>query len=259
MLHAEQNTGRQVSTRYEWSPALKQSVQAFRYWQLRYRQVRNLGILLPRLITLQSQAGLSDEEVNVTSVRAILQQLQLASNTLCQHQNRHSELRSTYLEELAEAIVLDRSPNLVHDSLAHVKEDCVASQIQHLLKRENLCRMFRKIKRILKPVAQQGLSRIDVLDTSANTAAHGDPSNPKDWKGPWVTITKPTAIAEVVKSINRKQYHQAHVMPFGSGPVAEALGRRGALLWQTHCSRVRYRNHCRKSISCQRHVASLIP
>jgi hypothetical protein len=48
MLHAKRNTGRLVSTRYEWSPALKQSVQAFRYWQLRYRQVRNLGILLPR-------------------------------------------------------------------------------------------------------------------------------------------------------------------------------------------------------------------
>jgi len=86
MLHAKRNTGRLVSTRYEWSPALKQSVQAFRYWQLRYRQVRNLGISLPRLITLQSQAGLSDEEVNVTSVCVILQQLQLAANTLCQHQ-----------------------------------------------------------------------------------------------------------------------------------------------------------------------------
>jgi hypothetical protein len=176
---------------------------------------------------LQSQAGFSDEEVNVTSVRVILQQLQLAANTLCQHQKRHSELHSTYLEELAEAIVLDRSPNLVHDSLAHVKEERVASQIQHLLKRENLHLMFRKIKRILKLVAQQGLSRIDVPDTSAITAAHGDPSNPKDWKGPWVTLTKPTAITEVVESINRKQYHQAHVTPFGSGPVAEAFGRKG--------------------------------
>jgi hypothetical protein len=176
---------------------------------------------------LQSQAGFSDEEVNVTSVRVILQQLQLAANTLCQHQKRHSELHSTYLEELAEAIVLDRSPNLVHDSLAHVKEERVASQIQHLLKRENLHLMFRKIKHILKLVAQQGLSRIDVPDTSVITAAHGDPSNPKDWKGPWVTLTKPTAITEVVESINRKQYHQAHVTPFGSGPVAEASGRKG--------------------------------
>jgi len=123
--------------------------------------------------------------------------------------------------------VLDRSPNLVHDSLAHVKEERVASQIQHLLKRENLHLMFRKIKHILKLVAQQGLSRIDVPDTSVITAAHGDPSNPKDWKGPWVTLTKPTAITEVVESINRKQYHQAHVTPFGSGPVAEAFGRKG--------------------------------
>jgi len=42
-----------------------------------------------------------------------------------------------------------------------------------------------------------------------------------------VTVTKPTDIALVVRDINQKQYHQAHVTPFGTGPVADAFGRRG--------------------------------
>jgi hypothetical protein len=87
--------------------------------------------------------------------------------------------------------------------------------------------MFRKIKRILKPVTKMGLSKIDVPDQSASTAEFGDPSNPKEWKGPWVTLTKPSAIATIVKDINRKQYNQAQETRFGSGYLAETFGRRG--------------------------------
>jgi len=43
----------------------------------------------------------------------------------------------------------------------------------------------------------------------------------------WTTLTKPKSIARVVRDINRKQYHQAHVTPFGSGPVANAFGPSG--------------------------------
>ncbi len=227
MLYAERNTGRRFSTRYEWSPTLKKSVQSFRYWQLRYRQARNLGISLPKLNSLKEQAGLTEEEVQAESTREILLRLQQAADQLRKHQRQHKELRSTHLEELAEAIVLDRSPGLAHESVAQVKEERVANQIKQLLKRENLRRMFRKIKRILKPVAQLGLSRVDIPDVSSTNQSHGDPTKPKDWKGPWLTITKPSDIASVIKNINKAQYHQAHETPFGSGPVAEAFGRRG--------------------------------
>jgi len=143
------------------------------------------GCLAPSVSNItQLQAELTDDEVNITSVDTILQRLQEAANILRQHQKRHSELRSTHLEELVEAMVLDRSPDLVHDSVAHIKEERVTSQIRQFIKRENLRRMFRKIKRALKPVAQQGLSKIDVPDATACTTAHGDPSNPKEWKGP---------------------------------------------------------------------------
>jgi len=230
MLHSERNTGKRVSTRFEWSPILKKSVQAFRYWQLRYRQVRHLGISLPRLANLKLQAELSDMEVQVTSVPEILLRLQQAADALRQHQRQHVELHTTHLESLAEAIVLERSPNLVHKSVTHVKEERVASQVKQLIKRENLRRMFRKIKRILKPVVKQGLSRLDVPDPSARTETHGDPSKPKGWKGPWLTHSKPSDIAIVIKKINKQQYHQAHDTPFGSGPVASAFGWQGDTL-----------------------------
>jgi len=227
MLHAEANTGRRVSTRYEWSPELKKAVNLFRYWQLRSRQTKNHKVNLSRLQVLQDQAGLTpDQAINISATQ-ILEHLQAAATTLRQYQKRHRELRATYLEGLAEAIVLDRSPNLEHSSVAHVKEERVSSQIRHLLKRENLRRMFRKIKRILKPVSNLGLSKIDIPDPDASSASFGDPSDPKQWKGPWVTVTKPTDIALVVRDINQKQYHQAHVTPFGTGPVADAFGRRG--------------------------------
>jgi hypothetical protein len=227
MLYAERNTGKRVSTRYEWSPTLKKSVQEFRYWQMRFRQAKGLGISLPRLEVLKQQSGLSDEDTHATTIQDILQRLQHAVNTLRNHQKQQSALRATYLESLAEAIVLDQSPNLAHDSVAAIKEERVASQVTKLIKRENLRRMFRKLQRVLKPDIKQGLSRIDIPDRTACTEAHGNPDHPKEWKGPWMTITKPNEIANVIKDLNRQQYHQAHATPFGSGPVAEAFGRQG--------------------------------
>jgi hypothetical protein len=108
-----------------------------------------------------------------------------------------------------------------------IKEERVASQVKKIIKRENLRRMFRKLQRVLKPDIKQGLSRIDIPDRTACTAAHGNPDHPKEWKGPWMTITKPNEIAKVIKDLNRQQYHQAHATPFGSGPVAEAFGQQG--------------------------------
>jgi hypothetical protein len=55
----------------------------------------------------------------------------------------------------------------------------------------------------------------------------GDPSNPKTWKGPWVSVTNPTDIANIIKGINIRQYHQAHTTPFGSGSLSTQIGRNG--------------------------------
>jgi hypothetical protein len=72
-------------------------------------------------------------------------------------------------------------------------------------------------------------------DASAST--HGDPTSPKQWTGPWLSLSDPEQIAKAVIKMNIAQYHQAHHMPFGSGSLAESIGRRAstptarAFLW----------------------------
>ena len=43
----------------------------------------------------------------------------------------------------------------------------------------------------------------------------------------WLSVTNPNEIAKVVCQINAAQYHQAHDTPFGSGPLADMIGRQG--------------------------------
>ena len=131
------------------------------------------------------------------------------------------------MEDLAEAIVLDRSPNLADAPMTPVLAERSEKQLKQLISRETLRKMYRKIGRTLNKVVGKGLSRIDVPDASAATASSGDPNNPKTWKGPWRSVTYPQEIAQEVCKINSMQYHQAHNTPFGSGPVADILGRRG--------------------------------
>jgi hypothetical protein len=49
--------------------------------------------------------------------------------------------------------------------------------------------------------------------------------DPKTWKGPWKCVTHPDGIAQLVKQVNKRQYHQAHNTPFGSGPLSQAMGQ----------------------------------
>jgi hypothetical protein len=68
---------------------------------------------------------------------------------------------------------------------------------------------------------------VDIPDPTTTNPRFGTLSNPKTWTGPWVTITQPTEIANIVSDINTAQYHQAHNTPFGSGHLANTLGRHG--------------------------------
>ncbi len=68
---------------------------------------------------------------------------------------------------------------------------------------------------------------MDIPDANAKGPNLGDPKSPKTWNGPWVTVTNPTEIAKVVRELNLQQYHQAYHTPFGSGPLANLIGRNG--------------------------------
>jgi hypothetical protein len=123
--------------------------------------------------------------------------------------------------------VLAQSPSLAYDSVEHIKAERVEKQIKQLIKREKTCSMFRRLGVILKGKSSQGLSRIDIPDSSAHNLAFGDPNKLKTWTGPWKTVTNPQDIVKEVCKINAAQYHQAHHTPFGSGPLADLIGRHG--------------------------------
>jgi hypothetical protein len=161
----------------------------------------------------------------ILTEQEILRSVQSAWSDLKEFQSRHRELQASHLEQLAEAIVLNQSPHLSFDSVEHIKEERKAKQIKLLIKQENTRRSFHKLGQLLKGNMNKGLSKIDVLDHHASGC--GDPADPQRWSGPWRTITNPREIATVVATMNTKQYNQAEITPFGSAPLAQAVGRRG--------------------------------
>ena len=86
-------------------------------------------------------------------------------------------------------------------------------------------RSYKKLGRLLCSNQTKGLDKIDVPHvTNIRDENAGDP---KTWTGPWKMVTHPQDIAKVVKNMNQIQYYQARNTPFGSGPLAAAVGRQG--------------------------------
>ena len=56
--------------------------------------------------------------------------------------------------------------------------------------------MFKKIGHTLAPNLTFGIACVDIPDNNAKGPGLGSPDDPKTWKGPWVSITKPEDIAK---------------------------------------------------------------
>jgi hypothetical protein len=175
-----------------------------------------------RLIHYRTAADFPVQEEDL-SEKDIVMSLQLVAAELKQSQQKHRELRASHLEQLAEAIVLQQSPSLHHDSVEHIKAMRTEKQFKLLIKQENIRKSFRKLGQLFRPQSTKSLIKIDVPD--AEVTGFGDPMQPQLWRGPWKTITQPNEISKIVASMNKKQYNQAQETPFGSGPLAQALGR----------------------------------
>jgi hypothetical protein len=119
MLHMEQQLRTNHKSKYQWSPPLKKAVQAIWYLTLRLKQRRGQKIgddILQHL----AKEGYPDGPPEMVQEADILFQLQLARKHLKKLQPRHFDLRRVFLEDLAEAIVLDQAPDLQQDSITAV-------------------------------------------------------------------------------------------------------------------------------------------
>ena len=147
------------------------------------RQVRNQPVSPNQLDYYREEGNISEVDLALTTECDIKKAQHVAYQNLKSLQAQHQELRESYLEGLAEAIVLDRAPQLDHDSLQHIKLDRKEKQLKQLIAREKVRRMYRKIGRVLGKTKGKGLSRIDIPDASAATDTSGDPNSPKTWHG----------------------------------------------------------------------------
>jgi hypothetical protein len=59
MLYAEKQLGKQYSATFDWSPKLKEAVQAQRYWYLKLKQVKALPVSPIPGWTFIAQRGIS--------------------------------------------------------------------------------------------------------------------------------------------------------------------------------------------------------
>jgi hypothetical protein len=206
-------------------------VYRLRFWSITLCSLKGGKVSPQHLQHYATKAGLTklptqDISTAITNLRQTYQDLK----TLCK---QNTTLRQNYLEDLAEAIVLMRSPNLHNPSLKSTRESLTLQQLKSLIQREKTRRIFRKIGLTLRGTSSSGLSRIDIPDPSANGQHLGDPNDPKTWRGPWKSIYSPDGIAQVATQMNVQQYKQAHSTPFGSGLPSKLFGRHGDTLHAT--------------------------
>ncbi len=167
MLTAERKAGTTYTKRFEWSPALKRMVQAYRFWKLKYRHTKGLKVSMGILQRTFDESSLPQESMNTNNINHIIQEMRSAYRKMVLHRKQHRELHATYLDQLAEAIVIHRSPNLDNESARHIVEEHKLQVLKQLIKWEHMRRSYKRIKTTLSPHQRVGLCRDDIPDPKA--------------------------------------------------------------------------------------------
>lgn len=168
MIYAERKAGRTYSTKFEWSPTLTQAIQVYRFWKLKLKLLKGLHVSPTVLQHYQQVAALPDTHLtSFFSESFIINEIRTAYQNMRASQKDHKKLRASYLEQLAEAIVIHQSPSLDTNEATPIRVERVVKQIKELRKREQQKRMYKKLGYTMNPNVSLGLCRIDVPDKRA--------------------------------------------------------------------------------------------
>lgn len=228
-IYADRAIAKRYSTKYEWSPELMRSVQEVRYWELRLKFYKGIQVDAATLKAQKDAARLPVQQSEaITGRLEVVDCLRVARQQMYGNQKKHVELRRQYMEELAEAKNLQRRPWLLEEGNEQNLKEQTDKQLRELIKREEIRKMHRTIRSILKPGQGQGLLQVEVPDTEAippRGTTFGDPKDGKKWTGPWKVIKEPNEMARRVAKDNIREYHQAHPTPFCNGILGQNLGQ----------------------------------
>lgn len=148
--------------------------------------------------------------------------------TACQQlrnlQRDHLALCQTHLTALAEARVLTKDSSVLQPAKLRTLNRRIEKEIRRIQRKESQAEIHRSVSLVLKPSSNRGsLSRVDIPLILNERLLTFNP-DPATWEGPWDTISDPKLIVDHVCHANAKQYHQAHISPFGSEPLFSFLG-----------------------------------
>jgi hypothetical protein len=169
-------------------------------------------------------AGLPEDVDAPSTLPQLVQHLCSAKQQLEENKGNAAELRESYLNNLAKAILLKRCPHLDEPHHHQLKQSRIAHEIRELIKREKRRKMFYQIGRCLRPTHLNTSGLASILVPAGNIQPYPMGPDPKTWEGSWTSITDPTLISQHVCSANTRQYNQAADTPFATEPLRSYIG-----------------------------------
>jgi hypothetical protein len=105
---------------------------------------------------LFQKTSIPSSSKNKQTVIEVVKQIRQARATLKNIQKRHIELRSKHLEELAEAIIVQRCPSLLEPGKVKELNKRKLKEIRRIKRKETLSHMHRKVGYTLRPHIDRG-------------------------------------------------------------------------------------------------------